>query len=81
MTLKDKFRLFLFREKAYQKFLCNLMHHNNITKHIDEYLEHMREYMFVQGAFVWSTTKQGRQYWNDINNKWIRYGELNDNST
>ena len=25
----------------------------------------------ISGAFVWSTTKQGLSFWEDINNRWL----------
>lgn len=28
---------------------------------------------WIRGAFIWSNTKQGSNYWNDLANQWERY--------
>ena len=78
VSLSDLF-LFLEQQGALVNFLNNL--HKDVCKE-EEFCELFTEKSKPQGwiakAFGWVNTRQGHNYWSDINQKWLDclYGDL-----
>ena len=68
--MRDKFIEFLKSEDAWEKFLEEYEKQNILT--IDDFFkaqEQPSEYLFW--AFVWNETKDGDDYWEELDSKWI----------
>lgn len=57
---------FLIKEKAYKNFINNLK-----EKDLFEWYKMYYDTYIFSEAFNWNDTKQGYQYWFDLNKKWL----------
>jgi hypothetical protein len=69
---KDKtiilFKHFLKKHKALKFFNENLKSRG--IKDLDVWLMKVSSFSFISGAFGWSGTPQGTEYWQELANKW-----------
>ena len=66
--MDDKFIIFLANEGA----LYDYIHYR--IEHIKMYhFSYILLYIDLNGAFTWKNTKQGRIYWKNLYNKWLKY--------
>ena len=68
ITIRKELKDFLEKEGVLEAFIDNVKRHWKSPNN--------REELMIKGinmAFVWSWTKEGLDYWNDINNKWGDY--------
>ena len=61
------FVYFLVKNKAYKAYTSNL---NNTTIET-MYLTYNSIYL-ISEAFIWDDTKQGLEYWEDLNKLWVK---------
>lgn len=62
----------LKEHKLYEKFRVNY----NKARHSFSFTEFMMKFLskhIVSLAFVWHDTKEGNEYWNRINNKYLKW--------
>ena len=77
MFWRKKFFRFLKEESAYGKWVYNLNKKLNDESTSKDYLstfvlnEEDKCENAIDIAFVWSTTRQGYDFWEDINNRWL----------
>ena len=64
-----RFRLFLIENNAYSKYIYNVMHDKEYRA-IYGCNEHIRPKGAICDTFSWARTIEGRDFWNDLNNKW-----------
>ena len=68
ITIRKELQDFLEKEGILEAFIENAKRHWKNPNN--------REELMIKGinmAFIWSGTKEGWDYWNDINNKWGDY--------
>jgi hypothetical protein len=73
----EDFYEFLVENYLLDKWIYNTK--NNVGNHylnrcngdIKLFLRDTKERDFIMNAFVWSNTKNGQAYWNNLNNQWI----------
>lgn len=74
--MKKAFLKFLKKNKCLKAFKGNLNLSRLIDVDIDEYLRGLNPRVYVLSAFVWNNTKQGSDYWREIDQKWLGIVEL-----
>ena len=68
ITIRKELKDFLEKEGVLEAFIENAKRNRKgIKLHIECKISGLKT------AFVWSETKEGWDYWNDINNKWGDY--------
>jgi hypothetical protein len=63
----EKFIKFLKKNNAYDKFRINYLNSEYL------YCNDIILYNYLYESFSWSKTKEGFNYWNNLNNKWHKY--------
>lgn len=66
----SKFTNFLLSNNVYKEFLDNFYGSRNS---ISDYLRNTPERDYFYVAFSWDTTKEGVEFWKEINRKWLEY--------
>ena len=68
--MKEQFIEFLKENEAYRDYIKNLKNHRGLT--LDEYFNRRcaDEESVLMDAFVWAETKEGYEYWKNLNKKW-----------
>lgn len=71
MTYTQLFIRFLKHHNIYHLFIYNIKNRGNIGWCYDiKSISIYKPYYFVDDAFKWSDTKEGFDFWSDINIKW-----------
>ena len=71
MTYTQLFIRFLKPHNIYHLFIYNIKNRGNIGWCYDiKSISIYKPYYFVDDAFKWSDTKEGFDFWSDINIKW-----------
>lgn len=73
----QKFLYFLLVENYYKIFISHLKSFHSII-HIEKWIKHTNEPYYISEAFIWNNTRQGYEYWNEANKKWISYYKHNN---
>ena len=74
-----KFKKFLCNNHLLNTFVYYIEDKNNYFKYdfdftcLKDYLEKTDKEKFVLNAFDWSHTKQGHNFWSDLDSKWKFY--------
>ncbi len=64
--MKDKFIQFLRDNDALEKFEANCKGHHALSLTVEEAYEDCE----IDTSFRWSTSPEGYDYWNELDNKW-----------
>lgn len=69
--MKEKFIKFLHSEKVYDKFIKNLSKFFTFEEYmkLESYNDEIYEKLIISG-FVWEYSKEGYNFWDNINTKW-----------
>lgn len=69
----NKFIFFLKRNDLYESYIYNLKK-DNITypNNLLELYKYTDENYYIAKGFIWYNTKEGYEYWEHINNEWIK---------
>ena len=73
ITIRKELQDFLEKEGILEAFIENAKRNRKGIKLLIEY-----KISGLKTAFVWSETKEGWDYWNDVNNKWGDYRLKNE---
>lgn len=76
--MKKKFINFLKENHVYERFMYNFEHrkeiHNLYPKiNFKRYFDVTYEKHLLYNAFAWRGTCQGYVFWQELNQKWIKY--------
>ena len=73
-----RFKKFLAKNNAYNKFIRNLENEDNYFKNeysfnnLYDFLTNQRYNQFVDYAFDWDDTPERFVFWEDLNHKWTK---------
>ena len=60
---------FLKQNNAYETYMFNFKAHKSALSFKD-YTERVTLSSFINGAFTWDDTSEGRRYWYNLHKKW-----------
>lgn len=67
---EDLLIYFLTKESVYREFMLEIANRKNSFHQIIEVEEPQN---YVKAAFYWTETERGRDFWKEINNKWVKF--------
>ena len=71
--MKEQFIKFLKKHGALRKFKYNLRHvARHDDKDIDSFCKGNSETIYILSAFRWAVTREGLDYWHDLDKVWIK---------
>lgn len=65
---KDEFLQFLIREKVLEEYLTLL--NSKLLISLESFVHWPESY--ISGGFVWGITRQGHDFWENLDNKWAK---------